>query len=195
MTDANGIYSNVNERTQTALTTLRAILDRLAHTSTPKTIVYISEGLVLERPSDGTSLGAAGRARAGDDLRAPTRGVRARMRRRRASVDLLGATRRWRSKDLGIISGVTRGTVFPGRRQRRWRFFASGARALRVTTSSASSPNLAIVTASAQDQSRSAAPELASTCERAQSVLDRSAGREDRGCRPQRDTASADAGQ
>jgi VWFA-related protein len=59
VTDANGIYSGVSERTQTALTTLRAIVDRLSQTTAPKTIVYISEGLVLERPGDGAWLGPA----------------------------------------------------------------------------------------------------------------------------------------
>jgi VWFA-related protein len=59
VTDSNGIFSSVTERTQTALTTLRLVIDRLSQTTTPKTIVYISEGLVLERPGDGAWLGPA----------------------------------------------------------------------------------------------------------------------------------------
>ena len=59
VTDSNGIFSSVNERTQTALTTLRSIIDRLSQTPTPKTIVYISEGLVIERSGDVAWLGPA----------------------------------------------------------------------------------------------------------------------------------------
>ncbi len=78
MTDAKGIYSSVNERTQTALATLRSIVERLSQTSTPKTIVYISEGLILERPGDGAWLARSGGTRTGDDLRHSSRGVQLR---------------------------------------------------------------------------------------------------------------------
>jgi len=57
MSESQGIYSTVVERAQTAFSTLRQIVDRLSRTSTPKTIVYISEGVVLERPGDGAWLG------------------------------------------------------------------------------------------------------------------------------------------
>ena len=50
VSESQGIYSTAVERTQTAFSTLRQIVDRLSRTSTPKTIVYISEGVVLERP-------------------------------------------------------------------------------------------------------------------------------------------------
>ena len=59
MSESQGIYSTVVERAQTAFSTLRQIVDRLSRTSAPKTIVYISEGLVLERPGDGAWLGPA----------------------------------------------------------------------------------------------------------------------------------------
>ena len=112
VTDSNGIYSNVNERMQTALSTLRAILDRLAHTSTPKTIVYISEGLVLERPSDGTSLGAlAARGQVTIyALQPEVFGSDASTAREQSSP---GRDKALALEGLGIISGVTRGTVFP----------------------------------------------------------------------------------
>ena len=75
-TDANGIYSGVTERTQTALTTLRSIVERLSQTTTPKTIVYISRGASPRAPGRRHLAGARRRARTGDDLRASTRGVR-----------------------------------------------------------------------------------------------------------------------
>ena len=129
VTDSNGIYSNVNERMQTALSTLRAILDRLAHTPTPKTIVYISEGLVLERPSDGTSLGAlAARGQVTIYVLQPeVFGSDASTAREQSSP---GRDKALALEGLGIISGVTRGTVFPVLANADGAFLASGARVI-----------------------------------------------------------------
>ncbi|HEY7499827.1 MAG TPA: VWA domain-containing protein [Vicinamibacterales bacterium] len=57
--DALGIYSLVSERTHNSIGVLRQLVDRLSQTSIPKTIVYISEGLVIERMADLTWLGSA----------------------------------------------------------------------------------------------------------------------------------------
>jgi len=112
VTDVNGIYSTITERTQTAMTSLRSILDRLAQTTSPKTIVYISEGLVLERPGDAAWLGrAAARGQVtiyalplevfGSDastVRAPAAPAR---------------DKALAHEGLASIAGSTRGAVFP----------------------------------------------------------------------------------
>ena len=92
--------------------TLRAILDRLSHTSTPKTIVYISEGLVLERPGDGAWLGRWRRA-------ARSRSTRLQLEVSASDASTArepsspGATRRWRGKGSASSPASTRGTVLP----------------------------------------------------------------------------------
>ena len=112
LSEANGIYSSVSERTQTALATLRSLIERLSQTTTPKTIVYISEGLVLERPGDGAWLGpAAARGQVtiyalqlevfGSDastVREPVTPARDK------ALALEG---------LGVVAGSTRGVVLP----------------------------------------------------------------------------------
>ena len=57
--DISGIASLVHERTQHTLGALRSLLDRLSQTSSPKTVVLVSEGLVLERVSDAAWIGLA----------------------------------------------------------------------------------------------------------------------------------------
>jgi Flp pilus assembly protein TadD len=57
--EANGMASLVRERTQNSLAALRAVSERLAAIESPKTVIFVSEGLVLERPSDLTWLGPA----------------------------------------------------------------------------------------------------------------------------------------
>lgn len=112
LAEANGIYSGVNERTQTALATLRIIVERLSQTTTPKTIVYISEGLVLERPGDGTWLGPAA--------------ARGQVTIYALQLDVFGSDastvrepvtpsrdRALANEGLGIIAGSTRGSVLP----------------------------------------------------------------------------------
>ena len=126
VTDANGIFSGVNERTQTALTTLRSIVDRLSQTTTPKTIVYISEGLVLERPGDGAWLGPAAARGQVTHLRPPTRSIRL------GRLDGAGAGRRpgatGRSRTKGSASSPARRAArscrwwpTPTTRSRAWR--------------------------------------------------------------------------
>ena len=111
-TDANGIYSGVTERTQTALTTLRSIVERLSQTTTPKTIVYISEGLVLERPGDGTWLGpAAARGQVTIyALQLEVFGSDASTAREPVTP---GRDKALALEGLGVITGSTRGTVLP----------------------------------------------------------------------------------
>ena len=131
MTDANGIYSGVTERTQTALTTLRSIVERLSQTTTPKTIVYISEGLVLERPGDGTWLGpAAARGQVTIyALQLEVFGSDASTAREPVTP---GRDKALALEGLGVIAGSTRGTVPPGRGQRRQRLRATGSRVVRL---------------------------------------------------------------
>jgi VWFA-related protein len=57
--EANGLASLVRQRTQNSLGVLRTLTDRLAGVPGPKTIVYLSEGLVVESISDLSWLGAA----------------------------------------------------------------------------------------------------------------------------------------
>ena len=112
LAEANGIHSNVNERTQTALATLRLIIERLSQTATPKTIVYISEGLVLERPGDGTWLGPAA--------------ARGQVTIYALQIDVFGSDastvrepvtpgrdRALAHEGLSIVAGSTRGSVMP----------------------------------------------------------------------------------
>ena len=97
VTDSNGIFSSVNERTQTALTTLRLLVDRLSQTPTPKTIVYISEGLVLERRATAPGWVRRRRADRSRFMRSSSTSS-GRTRRRPASRSRRGATRRSRTK-------------------------------------------------------------------------------------------------
>jgi VWFA-related protein len=112
MTDANGIYSGINERTQTAMTTLRSIVERLAQTSTPKIIVYISEGLVLERPNDGAWLApAAARGQVTIyALQLEVFGSDASTAREPVTP---GRDKALAHEGLGVIAGSTRGAVLP----------------------------------------------------------------------------------
>jgi tetratricopeptide (TPR) repeat protein len=112
VTDSNGIYSTISERTQTALTTLRAIFERLAQTTTPKTVIFVSEGLVLERPVDGTEL-AAQAARGQVTLYAmqvEVFGSDASTAREQTSP---GKDKALALDGLSVISGTTRGRVLP----------------------------------------------------------------------------------
>ncbi len=112
VTDSNGIFSSVNERTQTALTTLRSLIDRLSQTTTPKTIVYISEGLVLERPGDGAWLGpAAARGQVTIyALQLEVFGSDASTAREPVAP---GRDKALAHEGLGILAGSTRGAVLP----------------------------------------------------------------------------------
>ena len=108
----NGIYSGVNERTQTALTTLRAIIDRLSQTTAPKTIVYISEGLVLERPGDGASLGPAA-ARGQVSIYALQLDVFASDASTAREPATPGRDSSLAHEGLEVLAGSTRGAVIP----------------------------------------------------------------------------------
>jgi hypothetical protein len=110
--DANGIYSGVNERTQTVLTTLREIVDRLSQTTTPKTIVYISEGLVLERPGDGAWLGPAA-ARGQVTIYALQLEAFASDASTARQPATPGRDRSLAHEGLDVLAGSTRGTVLP----------------------------------------------------------------------------------
>ena len=112
VTDANGIYSSVNERTQTAMATLRSIVDRLSQATSPKTIVYVSEGLVLERPGDSAWLGpAAARGQVTIySLPLEVFGSDASTAREPATP---ARDKALAHEGLAVIAGSTRGAVFP----------------------------------------------------------------------------------
>ena len=46
---AHTLYVDLTARTRDSLVSLNHVMDRLARTSTPKTVIFISEGLILER--------------------------------------------------------------------------------------------------------------------------------------------------
>jgi VWFA-related protein len=56
-TEASALATLTAQRTQNTLVVLRALIDRLASTRTPKTIVFLSEGLVVDRLADVDWLG------------------------------------------------------------------------------------------------------------------------------------------
>ena len=47
--EANMVFNAARERTRNSLTALRSLIERLSATPTPKTLVFLSEGLVLEQ--------------------------------------------------------------------------------------------------------------------------------------------------
>jgi VWFA-related protein len=109
--DINGIASLIHERTQNTLGTLRSLLDRLAQTPAPKTLILVSEGLVLERVSDVAWIGvAAAKAQVTIQalhLEAPT--ADASVVREPVSP---GRDRTLGREGLELVSSVTRGSVF-----------------------------------------------------------------------------------
>jgi VWFA-related protein len=112
VSDAAGMFSTINERTQTALTTLRSIIDRLSQTATPKTIVYISEGLVVERGSDVSWMAPAA-ARGQVTIYALQLDVFASDASTARESASPGRDKALAQEGLGMIAGSTRGTVLP----------------------------------------------------------------------------------
>ena len=112
VTDANAIHGTVSERTQTAMTTLRSIVDRLSQTTSPKTIVYISEGLVLERPGDGAWLGPAA-ARGQVTIYALPLDVSGSDASTAREPAASARDKALAHEGLAVIAGSTRGAVFP----------------------------------------------------------------------------------
>ncbi len=109
--DVATIASLVHERTQNTLGSLRTLLERLAQTQVPKVVVFVSEGLILERVSDVSWLGAA--AAKGQvtiqvlHLDSPT--ADASVAREPVSP---GRDRALGRDGLELIAGATRGGVF-----------------------------------------------------------------------------------
>jgi len=112
VSDANSIYSIVSERTQNALGTLRTLVDRMAQTSTPKTIVFISEGLVIERFGDVTWLGPAA-ARGQLTIYALQLDVPAADASAAREPATAGRDKTLAHEGLAVLAGATRGAVLP----------------------------------------------------------------------------------
>ncbi len=110
--DATGIYSLIRERTHSSLSVLRQLIERLGQTPTPKTIVYVSEGLILDRLSEITWLGpTAARGHVTIhvlQLEAPTADASA---AREAATP--GRDRSLSREGLDWLAGNTRGAIFP----------------------------------------------------------------------------------
>jgi VWFA-related protein len=109
--DITAITTLIHERTQNTLGALRSLLDRMAQTPAPKTVVLVSEGLVLERVSDVAWIGAAAaKAQAtihSLHLEAPT--ADASVVREPVSP---GRDRALGREGLELVASVTRGNVF-----------------------------------------------------------------------------------
>ena len=153
--DAIGIASLIQERSQNTMAALRAVADRLAAIDAPKTVVFVSEGLVLEGMGDLTWLApAAGRSQltfqvlhldspaadASNSRESPTPG-----RDRSLGQD-----------GLDILAGTTRGERVPRRRQRRHRDESARARAVRALPPRVRAGSRRPRRQAAQDQGRSA---------------------------------------
>jgi VWFA-related protein len=112
LADANGIYSVVRERSLSSLVSLKHLIERLSATPSPKTLVFISEGLVLERQlSDISWLGpAAARGQVTIyvmQLDTPLNDASSRREAATPSRD-----RTLAQEGLGVLAGLTRGSVF-----------------------------------------------------------------------------------
>ena len=109
--DAIGIASLIQERSQNTMAALRAVADRLAAIDAPKTVVFVSEGLVLEGMGDLTWLApAAGRSQLTfqvlhlDSPAADASNAR--------ESPTPGRDRSLGQDGLDILAGTTRGGVF-----------------------------------------------------------------------------------
>jgi len=109
--DASVVYQTARERTQNSLIALRHLVERLAVTPSPKTVIFLSEGLILDRDiSEVSWLGpAAARGQVvlyvmqldtpDTDVSLPRPSVT------RSSDRALG------EEGLGILAGMTRGSL------------------------------------------------------------------------------------
>jgi VWFA-related protein len=113
LADANAFYSLIRERSQNSLLALRYLIDRLSATPSPKTIVFISEGLVLERQvADISWLGpAAARGQVTINVMQLDTPLNEASSSREAPTP--GRDRTLAQEGLGVLAGLTRGSVFP----------------------------------------------------------------------------------
>jgi VWFA-related protein len=110
--DASGLYSLVRERTLNSMSGLRDIIKHVGRTDAPKTIVYVSEGLVLDQMGEAAWIShEAARARVTIQvlqLEAPAADASA--AREPATP---GRDRALAREGLEWVAGSTRGAVFP----------------------------------------------------------------------------------
>lgn len=110
--EANALATFARQRTQNTLTALRALSDRFAGTPAPKTIVLMSEGLLIDRVSDVAWLGP-GAARGQLTIHAiQVDAVGGDVSTARESVRP-GNDRALGREGLSLITSATRGEVFP----------------------------------------------------------------------------------
>jgi VWFA-related protein len=109
--DVAGLATLVRERTLNSVTALRALVERCAKISGPKTVVYLSEGLVAENLSELTWLGpAAAKAQMTVHvMQLEPPGADAALAAEPATP---GRDRALAREGLGILAGTTRGGVF-----------------------------------------------------------------------------------
>jgi len=112
VTEATAIATFMRHRTQNSLTALRAVTDRFVDTPAAKTVVLMSDGLVIDQLSDLAWLGpAAARGQAtihvvqveavGIEVSSPRESTRP------------GGDRAVGREGLTLVTGATRGEVFP----------------------------------------------------------------------------------
>lgn len=108
---ATVVYAQARERTRNSLIALRSLLDRLAQTPSPKTVVFFSEGLLLERDTADVTWLPASAARGQISLyvvqmdAVPYDAASSRFSPSRTGDIQLA------EEGLGIVAGMARGTV------------------------------------------------------------------------------------
>lgn len=109
--DVAGLATLVRERTITSVAAMRAVVERCAKIPGPKTVVYLSEGLVADNLSELTWLGpAAARAQVTVQvMQLEPPGADAALA---AEPPTPGRDRALAREGLGILAGTTRGGVF-----------------------------------------------------------------------------------
>jgi VWFA-related protein len=109
--DANVVYQTAHERTRNSLIALRYLVERLAVTPSPKTVIFLSEGLIIDRDLSEVSWLGPAAARGQVVLyvmqldSAETDASLPRASTSRSSDRALG------EEGLGILAGMTRGTL------------------------------------------------------------------------------------
>jgi VWFA-related protein len=110
--DVAGLASLIRERTMNSVSAMRALVDRFANIPGPKTVVYLSEGLVVDNLSELAWLGpAAAKVQMTIQvMQLDSPGADAALA---AAPATPGRDRALAHEGLGLLAGTTRGGVFP----------------------------------------------------------------------------------